>query len=454
MKLTKKIPPFSLPIIFFALIICAGALLLRIPSSHTASPISWTDAFFTATSAVCVTGLAVVDTGTFFSVQGQSIILVLIQLGGLGIMTFTGLFYYLWRKQVSLSDKIAVGQSLLHDPTFHLGKFLLRIVVWTFLIEAAGAMALFFFAPTGFPPFSAIFHAVSAFCNAGFGLHSDSLTPWQGNWSINLVFMALIVLGGLGFSVIVELQTFLTSRLAPGARNAEKSRLSWYARLIIKTSGFLIVAGAMAIFFAEHLGYSPKIPMDDAILAALFQSVTCRTAGFNTLPIGEMTNISLLVMIMLMFIGGAPGSCAGGIKVTSFRVLFAFLVSQFKGRDQAVIGYRAASRPAVNKAIILFIFAATIIMGSTLILNITEGGGVPHPLVRGLSMDIFFEVVSAFGTVGLSTGLTPQLSCPGKWMITLLMFLGRLGPIVFLATIQSLQKKEAYRWAEEDPLIG
>ncbi|MGV1100935.1 TrkH family potassium uptake protein [Thiovibrio sp. JS02] len=454
MRLTKKIPPFSLPILFFALIICVGATLLHIPGSHAAAPLSWTDAFFTATSAVCVTGLTVVDTGSFFSLQGQSIIVILIQLGGLGIMTFTGLFYYLWRKQVSLTDKIAVGQSLLHDPGFHLGTFLLRIVLWTFLIEAAGGVAIHLLSPGGFPPFFAIFHAISAFCNAGFGLYGDSLTAWQGNWPINLVIMALIILGGLGFSVIVELHTYTASRLTRAGTRRKKSHLSWYALLVIKTSFFLILAGAAAIYCAEFFGGKPAMPTATSLLAALFQSVTCRTAGFNTLPIGEMSNVSLLIMIMLMFIGGAPGSCAGGIKVTSFRVLTAFLLAQFKGRDQAVIGTRAASRQSVNKALILFIFAAIIIMLATLVLNISEGGPLPHPMTRGLAMEIFFEVVSAFGTVGLSTGLTPQLSPFGKWVVILLMFLGRLGPIVFLATIQSLQKKEAYHWAEEDPLIG
>ncbi len=178
-------------------------------------PLSWTDAFFTATSAACVTGLVVVDTGTHFTRFGHIIILLLIQIGGLGIMTFASLAFYLWRQRVSFIDRIAVGQSLLHDSAFNLGKFLTRLVAWTFLLEFLGATLLFIQSPNRFSPFSALFHAVSAFCNAGFSLFTKSLMDWQGDWSINIVFILLIILGGIGFSVLVELHTRCTKLIKP-----------------------------------------------------------------------------------------------------------------------------------------------------------------------------------------------------------------------------------------------
>ena len=184
--------PLLLPILFFAVLILIGSVLLLNAESYAVKPLSWTDAVFTATSAACVTGLAVVDTGTCFSGFGQFIILILMQVGGLGILTFTSLAFYLWRQRISFIDRIAVGQSLRHDPTFHLGKFLTRLVTWTFLIEFFGAMFLFIQAPKSFSPFSAVFHAVSAFCNAGFSLFTSSLMDWQGDWSINSVFIVLI----------------------------------------------------------------------------------------------------------------------------------------------------------------------------------------------------------------------------------------------------------------------
>ena len=300
--------------------------------------------------------------------------------------------------------------------------------------------------------FSSVFHAVSAFCNAGFSLQPDSLVAWRGNWGINLVIIGLIVIGGIGFSVIVEAQVWITAKIDQPARKTRP--VSWYSKVVIKTTVFLIVAGFLALLLAESFGTHKNIPLSEKILSALFQSVTCRTAGFNTLDIFHMTNVSLFFMMILMFIGGAPGSCAGGIKVTSFRVLVAFVAAELKGRKQAVIGKFAVSDSTLNRTLLLTIFAGLILLFSTLLLNITEGANIPHPESRGLSLEILFEAISAFGTVGLSTGLTPKLSPWGKMIITILMFVGRLGPIVFIAAIQSYQKEKHYRWPEENLLIG
>ncbi len=246
--------PLVLPIIFFGALIIIGAVLLFSSESDAVKTLSWTDAFFTATSATCVTGLIVADTGTEFTSLGQVIILILIQIGGIGIMTFASLAFYLWRQRVSFTDRIAVGQSLLHDPAFHLGQFVTRLVGWTFLIEFLGAVLLFVQAPNVFSPFSALFHAVSAFCNAGFSLFTNSLMDWQGDWGINIVFIILIFLGGIGFSVLVELQTRCTQFIKP-VRNKLSKRLSWHSKTVIQTSLFMIVFGWVTIYLAEFVGY-------------------------------------------------------------------------------------------------------------------------------------------------------------------------------------------------------
>jgi trk system potassium uptake protein TrkH len=397
-----------------------------------------------------------VDTGSFFNTFGQTVILLLIQAGGLGIMTFASLAFYLWRRRISLTDRIAVGQSILHDRTFHLGSFLLRMVIWTLLLEGFGAIIIFLVAPGGISPFSALFHAVSAFCNAGFSLYSDSLVAWKGAWGVNLVIMFLVIAGGLGFSVLVELQSAAVRKLrAPRSAGTRRvSGLSWYAVTIIKTSLLLILGGWVIIYLAEYHGFQGTASFAESVLAALFQSVTCRTAGFNTLDIGNMTNISLLAMVVLMFIGGAPGSCAGGIKISTFRVLWAFVVTQLKGGNQVVVRNFAIAPRDVSRALILIIFTVVVVFSATLILSVTEGGNMPHPETRGLFLDILFEVVSALGTVGLSTGLTMKLSLAGKWLIIILMFIGRLGPLVFLAVIQEMHREKLFRRAEESILIG
>ncbi|MEA4855971.1 MAG: potassium transporter TrkG [Solidesulfovibrio sp.] len=452
----KLFAPLALPIHLFAGAILLGAGLLCQPVSCAATPVSFLDALFTATSAACVTGLAVVDTGATFSRFGQIVILALIQLGGLGIMTVSTLIFYLWRRRVSLADHIAVGQSLLHDASFHLGRFLVRMVVVTAFIEAVGALALCLLDPVGFGPFSAVFHSVSAFCNAGFGLLPDNLMGYVGNPGVNLVVMWLIVSGGLGFGVLIEGYRAARSRLRRLAQpDARLFRLSWHARTVVTVSISLILAGAVMIFFGEFLGGRyPDLDASDRVLAVLFQSVTCRTAGFNTLNIGRMADASLVIMILLMFIGGSPGSCAGGIKTTTFRVLAAFGKSRMFGRRQAVIGRFAVDEDSIDRSVTLTVFAAGLVLASVLVLCFTEGAVAPHVEAGGRFLEIVFEAVSAFGTVGLSTGITPQLSPAGKLVITLLMFVGRLGPILFLSVLHGFQEPLRYRWPEQGMMIG
>lgn len=457
MWLRKIFTPLALPIHFFAGAIFLGAGLLCQPMSCAGAPVSFLDALFTATSAACVTGLAVVDTGTAYTRFGHTVILALIQLGGLGIMTFSTLIFYLWRRRVSLADHIAVGQSLLHDASFHLGRFLVRMAAVTIIIEAAGALMLYAFDPKGFAPFSAVFHSVSAFCNAGFGLMPDNLMGYAGHPGVNLVIMWLIVSGGLGFAVLIEGYRVARDRLLAW-RERRVGRLlvlTWYARTVFAVSAFLIVAGAAMIYCGEFLGgrYG-ELSLLDKTMAALFQSVTCRTAGFNTIDIGRMADASLVIMILLMFIGGSPGSCAGGVKTTTFRVLVAFGRAKMFGRKQSVVGRYAVDDGTVDRAVTLTIFALGLVLASVLLMCFTEGAVAPHVEAGGRFLEILFEVVSAFGTVGLSTGITPSLTPAGKLVIILLMFVGRLGPILFLSVLQGFEEPRRYRWPEQGMMIG
>jgi len=438
----------------FALAIVVGTGLLLLDACQAGGGLSVVDALFTATSAVCVTGLAVVDTGTFFTSTGHGVILGLIQLGGLGIMTYSSLLFLLWRRRISLSDRLAMRQTLLHDPTFSMVSFLRQVVLACLLLELLGALSLHLFDPVAFDPFSALFHAVSAFCNAGFALQGDSLVAWKTHAGVNLTFMVLIVLGGLGFAVLLELAERV-GRIRLRDRAARVQCLSWHTRIVLSTSFWLIAGGTLFIFLAEFALHQGQFSHAEEFLASVFQSVTCRTAGFNTMNIAGLTNISLLVMMGLMFIGGSPGSCAGGVKTTTFRALVAFCLARLRGRKQAVVAKRfALDEASMNDALTLIMFGMVFIGLSALLLSITEIGAVPHNQTRGLFLEILFECVSAFATVGLSTGLTPHLSVPGKLVITVLMFVGRLGPIVFISLLHDMQRKELFLWPEKRLPMG
>ncbi|MFW5733511.1 MAG: TrkH family potassium uptake protein [Oceanidesulfovibrio sp.] len=447
----RIVTPFSLPIYAFGLAVALGSLALSHPACLTDGYIRPIDAVFTATSAVCVTGLIVVDTGSFFTPLGQTVILALIQLGGLGIMTYTSLALILLRRRVSMTDRLAVGQSLLHDPAFDLRRFLYLVVTGSLALEAMGCLALWALDPHGFNIFSAAFHSISAFCNAGFALQADSLMPWHDNIPVNLVFMVLITIGGLGFTVVNE----LVHKTIDTARGAKVRRLSFHTRIVLTTSAMLVVAGTGAIFLGEVFGSAVRdASIWERLLHALFQSVTSRTAGFNTVEIGAMSNVALVFMMMLMYVGGSPGSTAGGTKTTTARAVVGFVVSQIKGRPQTVVGNRALDQETMNKAITLTIVAGLTVAVATLVLSITEAHLGAEGLHRGNFIELFFEVVSAFGTVGLSTGVTPKLSDTGRAIIITLIFVGRLGPILFLTALQEWQTKPHYAWAKEGLMIG
>jgi len=443
---TKIFSPYWMPVWFFAGAILIGALILHMDVSHPGGPLSFVDALFTATSAMCVTGLAVVDTGSYFSTLGLDVILVLIQLGGLGIMTFTTLIIHLLGRHVYLTDRLAVVQSLLHEPSFSLPRFLMRVVLWAFSFEAAGALSLWLLDPVGFNPYSAVFHSVSAFCNAGFSLYPDSLTRWSGNGGVNMVFIVLITAGGLGFYVLNECGTLIWNALfRRNRRRRGRPQMSWHTAIVLKTTLALVVAGAVVIFVAEGAAGNAPDNVLEHFWNALFQSVTCRTAGFNTVDIGGMTNVSLAVMMVLMFIGGSPGSCAGGIKTTTFRALVGFVWAEFRGWEQVRIGRFALDQKAMNKVVSLVTMSLLLVGEGTMVLTSMESGDSSYLMARGEFIADMFESISAFATVGLSTGMTPLLDNFERVTLIVLMFVGRLGPIWMLSALQSWQSERRFR---------
>ncbi len=454
--------PFVLPVASFVLAVAAGAALLWWDASQHVGHADVWDAIFMSTSAVCVTGLSTVDAVSTYSGFGMAVMLALMQLGGLGIITYSTLLFFILSRKISLTDRLAVGQALLSDQSFHLGFFVRRIVLVVLGMELAGAALLYVMEPERIGGFNALFLAVSSFCNAGFAPWSDNLMGWQQHNGVNLVVMSLIVFGGLGFAVLDECLRHLWHRLRyytalPSRRPfAPKPRpLSFQAKLVIRTSLALVFAGAGIFFLFEYFVNSDDFfDPSKVILPAFFQSVTSRTAGFNTVNIGKLTDVTLLVLIGLMFIGGSSGSCAGGIKTGTFRVLAGMVKSTLQGNSQVTVAGKGVSYQVVNKALTLLIFAIITVVAGTFMLTLTEGGFSTHGKTPFQVLDLFFETVSAFATVGLTTGVTPSLSDPGKFIVSLLMFIGRLGPIWLVTTIQQFQSDKAYRLPENDVSVG
>jgi trk system potassium uptake protein TrkH len=413
----------------FATLIAVGAVVLWLPFSHRGA-VGPLDALFTSTSAVCVTGLAVVDTGTAFTPVGQVVLLVLIQMGGLGVMTFAALAYQLMGRRLSLQAHAALADALVQrDVAGELGETFRGILRTVLVIEAVGAVALFAgLAPrfgAGHAAWSAVFHSVSAFCNAGFSLYPDSLVGLRGDLLVVGAVMALIVVGGIGHPVLRDVWRVV--RGAPGSCSRSRfARLSLHSRVALLTSGALIVGGMALI-----LAFGPR--EDGAVGAALFQSVTARTAGFNTVDIGLLQVPTLVLLIGLMFVGGSPGSCAGGVKTTALVVWGARLLAALRGEKQARVLGRHIPGEVVRRTMLLLDVAVLWNVLGLFVLLQTEGG------TAGL-VEVLFEQVSAFGTVGLSTGLTPKLSEAGRIWLVATMFVGRVGPLTVVLWITTRRK--------------
>ncbi len=443
--------PTRIPIFGFAALILIGTLLLMIPAATTIGAIKPVDALFTAVSASCVTGLVVVDTGRAFSTFGKIVILVLIQVGGLGIMTMSTLFILLGGRRLSLTERVVI------QDTFTIGgdrsvAFLIRhVVVFALILEAIGTVLLFPRFMTGKSAeealFFALFHAVSAFCNAGFSFFTQSFSAYREDWLFNLVISFLVITGGIGFVVLSELKQHF-----PFNRRTW-SRLSLHAKLVLSVTLLLLTSGTLLVTLMEWNNTLAPLSVPDRLLAGFFQSVSTRTAGFNTLPIGQMANTTLFVFMLLMFIGASPGSCGGGIKTTTFASLIVLGFSRLRGRRQPQVFQRTISAGSIGRAMSVVLISFMMIGVATMVILMTELGETPHPESRGKFLELFFEVVSAFGTVGLSTGATPGLSTIGKLILSVVMFVGRLGPLV-VAMAVSRRTAPRYYYAEEAIMSG
>lgn len=455
MSIIRKLKFFDssrIVIFSFLIIILLGTLLLMLPLSAQRQPVAFIDALFTATSATCVTGLAVVDTGTSYSLLGQIVILLLIQAGGLGIMTFSTFFVFMMMGKFSISGREVIQDTITQTPIRNLADMLKTIFLATILIEMIGAviLAACFCArcPITKSLYYGVFHAISAFCNAGFSLFPDNLIAYQGHWIVNLVIMGLIVSGGLGFVVLSEIKRRLTIR-----KIKSRTTFSFHSRMVIIITAILISSGAAILFLFETHNVLANQSINVKILASLFQSVTSRTAGFNTVDIGKLTDTSLFFIIILMFVGASPGSCGGGIKTTTAGVILAMLFARSRNQDEVNIGRRRIPNEVISKAITVTFFSLSVIVLATILLMLAEKWGLSHQFTRGLFLESLFEVISAFGTVGLSTGITPELSLLGKLILVVVMFIGRVGPLtVALAVGRKIAPR--FKYAQENVLIG
>jgi len=426
----------------FAVAIIIGSLILLIPQMTQSGKISYIDAVFTSTSAICVTGLIVQDTPTYFTDLGKIIILIMIQIGGLGIMTIGSIFGLILGRKIHIRDKFYINTSFGAKQPFSASKFFMVIAGTTFTIEFIGFVimaAIFHFKhlyPLKTSMTFSLFHTVSAFNNAGFSLFSNSLEGFNSDILLNFVFMILIILGGIGFPVISEIITFRRIK-----------HFSLHAKIVLIVTASLILVGAITFFLLEfnNPGSMANKPLSAKILTSFFQSITARTAGFNTTTISKLNPATLFFLTILMFIGASPGGTGGGIKTTTFAAVTAAGLSSIRGRKEVTILKRRLPSSLIYRALTLTIAAIALIIISTIGILVFE---------KYTLKEVFFEVISAFGTVGLTTGITPLLSTPSKIILILTMFIGRIGISTLSVAIAMRSVVDKMTYPEETITIG
>jgi trk system potassium uptake protein TrkH len=450
--------PAQTVVLSFAMVILVGTLLLMMSfTTVDGEGLSFTESLFTATSAVCVTGLIVVDTATAFTFSGWVIILLLIQIGGLGIMILSYFTIFVIRRSISHEDTMLLSYMLQEGNIGEIRRAVVRIVGFTFALEAMGATVLALaFLSEGFSPGSAafhgLFHAVSAFCNAGFALFTTSLEQFSANFAVNLVVVVLIIAGGISFVVLTDLWRLFVR--PPGANAAAETKtprtngvrgLGVGTRAILTVTGIALVSSFFLFYFLEHGRAMRELPLGEQLLATLFQAVTLRTAGFNTLPFDQFRTATYLAMMAFMFVGGASGSTAGGIKVNSVAVIWSYLRSIRTGSRDSILFRHRVSRNQIATAFSVLLFGVSAVFVGTFLLSIFESFSL---------LEVLFESVSAFGTVGLSTGITGGLTIPGRYVIILLMFVGRVGPLTLLSASTSEEERLRVRYPTADISVG
>ncbi len=441
----KNFNPSRTLIILFALFIIAGTVLLMLPVS-TVEPIGFIDALFTATSAVCVTGLTVKETGVFFTGFGQGVILLLIQLGALGYMALASMLVLLLKRGVNIKGRLLV-QKVSGKKNISVSVFLAKVAGIILFFELAGTLILTWrmrgmFTSLSETVYNAAFHSISAFCNAGFDLFGSSLTPLREDPVSVILFSMLIITGGIGYIVIDDLTGFAKSRL-----KGKKYRLSVHSRIVLNLTVILLAAGTILFFLFER--NNPRtisgMPLARQVLISFFQATTPRTAGFNMVPTAGLVNFTTLFTIVLMFIGASPGGTAGGVKTTTVSVIYGKVKSVLSDQQDINMFKRRIKEKTAGNSVAVFMLSLIFVVFITLFLSAVEGFSVK---------ELMFEVISAFGTVGLSTGITDSLSKTGRILIILIMFCGRLGPVTVGAAFLRRKKKKNYRYPEQEIAIG
>ncbi len=434
----------SLVLIYgFLGLIVLGTILLTLPvSTKTGQWTSLIDALFTATSAVCVTGLVVVDTADYWSFFGQLVIIILIQIGGFGFMTSATVFLLTFGRRIGLQERLLIRESMGLAQLGGLDTIVKRMAAFTLLTEIIGATIFYLYFYTQYSTDTAvwvsIFQSISAFNNAGFDLFGSfrSLIDYQNNPQVMLTTAALIFLGGISFLVVFDI-----------GKSRRWGRLSLDTKVVLTTTLCLLAFGMVVILFTEWnnpdtfgvMSYPQKL------LNAFFQSVTARTAGFSTINIANVADYTLFVIMLLMFVGGASGSTAGGVKANTFGILVAAIWSTIRGRENAIAFGRRFNTQQIYRALTLVMFSLSVVTLVVFILTVTEGSKF---------IDLLFESFSAFGTVGLSSGITTNLSTAGRILITITMFIGRLGPLTLVLALIQRQRSTPYRYPEEIVRIG
>lgn len=443
LKRPKPLNPARFLAAGFMGLIFSGSLLLMLPASHTAAELNYVDALFTAASAVCVTGLVVVDTGTFFTSFGQAVIMGLIFCGSLGFMTLTTLIFVFLGRKITLRDRLLVKEALNQEGIAGVVRLALTVARIALLFIVAGTILMSFrFVPLmGYERglFFALFHSVSAFGNAGFDLFGDfnSLTNMPADYLVNSTIMVLFIIGGLGFTVILELIQHIRYR----------SRVTLHSHLVLIISAILLISGAFLILILEHNNPETMGGLSGGakIFTAFFTAATPRTAGFSVLNTGSLSYPTVLVLLVLMFIGASPTSTGGGVKTTTFGIVFITFINIIRGRQIPVVFSRSLSLSQIIKAISIMSAALALIFTATFIMALFEN--------KEFSA-LIFETFSAFGTVGLSRGITPDLSSASKITLIITMFSGRLGPLTLLIALTRQKIDQTLKYPEEQLLIG
>ncbi|HVO65284.1 MAG TPA: TrkH family potassium uptake protein [Syntrophales bacterium] len=446
--LSRLLPPQRLFIFSFASMILFGAILLWLSFSSSRGHITFVDALFTSASAVCVTGLTVLDIGKDLSLEGQIITLFLIQIGGLGITTFSVVLFGLMGRGISFKGRDIVQSTFIQTPRRDFFMIMKWVIMLTFVIEAIGTFFLFIrFSQDyslGWAFYQSVYHAVSAFNNCGHSLFTNNLMDFQNDITINLIIMGLIVLGGIGFIVQYEVISCW--------RGFQK-KLSVHSNIVLITTACLILGGAVFFYMFEVNHILKDASVKTQILTSFFQSVTPRTAGFSTVNVCQLTNPTILVLIMLMFIGASPGSTGGGIKTTSFALLLLMIWNRLKGQEQVNVFNRTIPSEILTRTIaIIFASAFSVTLITSILLFVGGTGNLPPLASRHLFVEYLFETVSAFGNVGLSLGITPNLSTGQKLAIILVMFAGRVGPLTL--AFSWFSPKGGLTYAEESVMVG